>query len=224
LDVFHRPFRTKFRGRIFQPLRSWLISGCPAGTKPKCRARRKPTAETRRRRVLKTLFSAPLRLCGKKILCRAAFGWIIFPHRSKVEDVKAIIISALSGGLAGALFTNWMARRNRRRAFRSYIKSFQCDLGILMLNWKHIHSGNPYFLYDWQKEAAVKIASKCAQVLEDIPARHHTSFMDLLMQFARQERRDVEPYEGKQEERPLLFSDQQKKFSDLLDKMIKYAR
>ncbi len=35
LDIFQRPFRTKFRWRLFQPLRSWLISGCPFGTKPK---------------------------------------------------------------------------------------------------------------------------------------------------------------------------------------------
>ena len=77
---------------FFQPLRSWLISGCPAGTKPKCRARRKPTAETRSRRVLKTHFSAPLRLGGEKILCRTAFGWRKDLDRSKVKAVKSKLL------------------------------------------------------------------------------------------------------------------------------------
>ena len=140
-----------------------------------------------------------------------------------MTQIIAIIVSALCGGLAGALFTASMASRNRRRAFRSYITGIQCDLDILMLNWKYMHSGNPYFLYDWQKETALRIASKCADVLEDIPAKHRTAFMESLMQFSRQGDRNIEPYEGKQTDKPLLYSDHQSKLRNILQRMIEYA-
>ena len=130
--------------------------------------------------------------------------------------------------MAGAILNVWFVPRreksNRKRAFRSYIKGVQCDLDVLVLNWKHEHQGEPYFLYDWQKKTASKIAAPCAAVLEDIPAKHQDAFMGLLMQFSRQGARDVEPYEGKQPGKPLLYSEQQKTLGDILEGMIRYAK
>jgi hypothetical protein len=135
-----------------------------------------------------------------------------------------IITSAITGGLAGAVFNYFIAPCIRKRAFRSYIRSVQFDLEALMLNWKHLHPGNPYFLYDWQKETAARIAPRTADVLEDIRAKHRPAFMELLWQFTRQGRRDVEPFEGKQPDKPLLYSDQQTKLKDILEKMIEYGK
>ena len=112
----------------------------------------------------------------------------------------------------------------RKRAFRAFIRSVQCDLDILMSNWKHTHPGNPHFLYNWQKETATKVAAKCADILEDIPADNRAAFMELLMHFSCQGRRDVEPYEGKQPDKPLLYSDRQKKLRGILEGMVDYAK
>ena len=134
------------------------------------------------------------------------------------------LIGVLIGAAIVHHFTIARDGESRKRAFRAYIRGVQYDLNILMQNWKQQHPGDPYFLYDLQKETVAEISSRCSIVLEDIPVRHQAAFVDLMMQFSRQGRRNVDPYEGKQPEKPLLFSDHQKKLFDILQNMIDYAK
>lgn len=140
----------------------------------------------------------------------------------------AVIVSGLTGGLAGAIvttcFTLWREKRARKRAFRAYIKSLQWDLDVLMANWKHTDQGNPYFLFDWQKEAASKMAAPCTAILEDISAKSQERFIELLMQFSRHARRDSDPYKGKQPGQPLLYENKQRELNGMLQKVIEYAK
>jgi hypothetical protein len=139
-----------------------------------------------------------------------------------------VIVSGCTGGLFGAIvtawFTIWRDGTIRKRSFRAFIHAVEFDLNTLMANWKNVHAGNPYFLYDWQKDMGVKLIAPCAAILDDIPDGDREQFIGLLMKLTTLGRRDVEPYEGKQPDKSLLYEDKQKELRALLNKMAEYAR
>lgn len=81
--------------------------------------------------------------------------------------VVPIVVSALSGGLAGAVaanwFTIWRDKSARKRTFRSFIKSVRAELLAINLTSKD------HRLVERHQETIRGVRSACCDVSDDIP-------------------------------------------------------
>ncbi len=109
-------------------------------------------------------------------------------------SVTGIIISGLTGGLAGAAINHWLTisrdRRQRLHAFRSFLRSVLFELQAIDL--KSLHQGQ---LFQRHQATVQAIRPECARVLEDVSCRRRTNFEDTWLAYCGLRQQDVEPYD-----------------------------
>lgn len=103
-----------------------------------------------------------------------------------------IIISALTGGLAGAVaanwFTIWRDRVGRLRAFRGYVRSVHFELRAI--NLKNLQRGQ---LFQRQQNTVQGIRAECARASEDVCNCRHSNFEAAWMAYCGLNQQQVEP-------------------------------
>lgn len=103
-----------------------------------------------------------------------------------------ILVTALSGGLAGAIaanwFTIWRDCRGRKRTFRGYIRSVLAEANALDLENLH-----PRELVRHHQATIQGIRTQCALVYDDICSSRRSKFGIALVTYCGLKHQDVEP-------------------------------
>ena len=144
-------------------------------------------------------------------------------------SLTGIIVSGLTGGLAGAAINHWLTimrdRRQRLHAFRSFLRSLLFELQAIDL--KSLEQGQ---LFQRHQATLPGIRPECARVLEDVSRYRRTNLQDAWLAYCGLKQHDVEPYDHhdpRTSPEAILFPNYSRGFERvrcLLNEMIDHAK